>query len=161
MRDLLHAFVRPERPAPNGTALEERLAMYIDYQGDGCWVWHGACNRKGYGNVRVGGTTGDRRMALVHRVVYTLLVGPIPDGLQIDHLCCNPPCCNPAHLEVVTSRVNTRRASAKHTMCIHGHEYTPENTYRQLGNGRRRCRTCNTERQRERRTRRDDLEQVA
>ncbi|HEY5986999.1 MAG TPA: HNH endonuclease signature motif containing protein [Streptosporangiaceae bacterium] len=105
-----------------------------------CWDWTAGKDDKGYGRVGWGGRT-----LLVHRVAYELAVGPI-GPLTIDHLCRRPPCCNPDHLEPVTIRENTARglhvsATALRTnRCIHGHEYTPENTY--WWKGERQCRTC-------------------
>lgn len=91
-----------------------------------CWVWTGARNAKGYGV-----TSSIEQERLVHRAMYRLLVGPIPDGYFVDHLCRNPSCCNPAHLEPVTPGENTRRgleARGKATHCKRGHKYTAANT---------------------------------
>jgi hypothetical protein len=109
---------------------------------DGCWEWHGYHDRDGYSGVSGGH---------LHRKVYEDLVGPIPEGLTIDHLCRNRGCVNPEHLEPVTHRENCRRGtqagvaaenSAK-THCVHGHEFTPENTYyRPPGRTARQCRQC-------------------
>lgn len=68
-----------------------------------CWIFKGATSR-GYGQARVGGKT-----ISVHRTAYEILVGPIPEGLQLDHLCRNRACYNPAHLEPVTGTENRRR----------------------------------------------------
>lgn len=93
-----------------------------------CWEWKGAINRDtGYGVVGLGRRSDGT--GLVHRVVYELLIGPIPQGLDLDHLCRNRACCNPAHLEPVTRKVNVSRGlrakgwrdSATH--CSRGHAY--------------------------------------
>jgi hypothetical protein len=110
-----------------------------------CWIWVGCRHEKGYGLVGIGG-----RDMRAHRVSYEHFIGPIPDGLQIDHLCCNPPCVNPAHLEAVTSRENTLRGNgptaqnARKTHCKYGHPLSGQN----LGRDRdwRRCLTCQRER---------------
>jgi len=107
-----------------------------------CWEWAGALNSGGYGQWAVQG-----RSRSVHRVAYEALVGPIPEGLTIDHLCQNKVCCNPAHLEPVTAAENRRRAARLITHCPAGHEYTPENTLRN-GAGHRYCRACSLPRRR-------------
>jgi len=74
----------------------------------GCWLWSGKRNSgNGYSKVR-----HDGRIWMVHRLVYTLLVGLIPKGLLLDHKCRRRACCNPKHLEPVTSAENTRRGEA-------------------------------------------------
>jgi HNH endonuclease len=118
-----------------------------------CWVWHGAiCKKTGYGKVGLGRRSDG--VGLVHRVVYELLVGPVPDGLDLDHLCRNRACCNPDHLEPVTRKVNVARGlHAKGwrdsiTECPRGHTYD-------YHNGRQRiCRTCHREDARATRARR-------
>jgi HNH endonuclease len=106
----------------------------------GCWEWT-AAKTVGYGRFADKGRT-----LLAHRVAYELLIGPIPEGLQIDHLCRNPSCVNPAHLEPVTSRENLLRGvgeparNAAKTHCPQGHEYSPENTY--AYRGMRMCVEC-------------------
>lgn len=107
----------------------------------GCWEWTGYINPYGYGEVRVG-----PRMEKAHRVAYEFWVGPIPEGLDLDHLCRNRGCVNPSHLEPVTRRVNVLRGEgitarrARSDRCVQGHEYTPENTLNR--EGFRRCRAC-------------------
>lgn len=113
---------------------------------DGCWLWQ-AQKRKGYGQFWV-----DGRMAPAHRYAYEFCVGPIPEGLTIDHLCRAQACVLPDHLEPVTQRVNVLRGegpTARHaqkTCCIRRHEYSEENTIR-TKNGRE-CRACRRMRQR-------------
>jgi hypothetical protein len=127
---------------------------------DACWYWRGPVDKGGYGSFGAG--TG------AHRAAYELMVGPIPDGRVVDHLCHNVDptcpggrgcrhrlCVNPAHLDVVTRGENVLRSphtmphvNAAKTRCPAGHEYTPENTYvkrRASGSARRECRTCRTE----------------
>jgi hypothetical protein len=72
-----------------------------------CWTWTGAVQSRGYGSCGY-----QRRIWSTHRLSYELLVGPIPSGLTIDHLCRNKRCCNPAHLEPVTNLENIRRYRA-------------------------------------------------
>lgn len=119
----------------------------------GCWEWQGAKNARGYGRIAMpSGKMGGYRDS-THRVSYEEYVGPIPDGMVLDHLCRNPSCCNPEHLEAVTQKVNLRRgdtfqaANLLKTHCPHGHEYTPENT-RRVARGRR-CRACERRRSNE------------
>lgn len=102
-----------------------------------CWVYIGFKNKKGYGSF-LG--------KWVHRVTYQEMIGPIPDGFDIDHLCKNRSCCNPAHLEPVTHQENVRRGDTGNpqrgrTHCPSGHEYSKENTKIEA-NGSRSCRTC-------------------
>lgn len=107
-----------------------------------CWTWLGVPNASGYGTLKVG-----RRTFVASRFGYEMLVGPIPPGLHLDHLCRNRICVNPNHLEPVTSRENTLRGetlAAKQvaqTHCIHGHELSGDNL-RVDRRGKRVCRTC-------------------
>lgn len=124
---------------------------------DGCWLWTGYTKPEGYGQY----TTTGRRKFRAHRLAYELVVGPIPDGLSLDHLCRVRNCVNPDHLQPVTTRENCRRGNtglatgAKNrakTRCPHGHPYSPENTYHPPSGGRA-CRTCRSTRAAEREAR--------
>jgi hypothetical protein len=121
MRELLRPYTeRHPRKSPVTTPMEERLAARIDYQGDDqCWEWRGWRDRHGYGRIDV-----KRVSRLAHRIAYEILIGPIPDGLELDHLCRNTSCVNPAHLEPVTHRENMGRGTfATKTHCPAGHLY--------------------------------------
>lgn len=126
--------------------------------GDGCWQWQ-ANTIKGYGQFFFPDTP---RQA--HRVAYEDLVGPIPEGLTLDHLChnadptCNAgplclhrSCVNPAHLEPVPSGTNTLRGrsltavNARKTHCINGHPLSGDNLYIAPSSGERQCVTCKRE----------------
>lgn len=108
----------------------------------GCWLWEGCLTHDGYP------TKGKKYM---HRVMYEKYVGPIPEGLTLDHVCRVRSCCNPAHMEPMTLRDNIARGDygwrKRITHCKQGHEYTPENTYfnpkgGRNGGGKRSCRAC-------------------
>lgn len=111
-----------------------------------CWIWRGA-KTKGYGVTSHDGNSH----AYVHRVLYMEHNGPIPDGLELDHLCRVPACVNPDHLEAVTHRENILRSDApmarqaKQTHCIHGHPLFGANLYLTPG-GKRHCKTCTNQR---------------
>lgn len=110
----------------------------------GCWEWKMARDPLGYGRVRVAGRT-----MLAHRAVFEMLVGPVPSGRELDHLCRKPACVNPDHLEPVTHRENLRRSAAgwntrARTHCPQGHPYDVENTLINSA-GSRVCAACRRE----------------
>jgi hypothetical protein len=112
----------------------ERFWEKVDASGD-CWEWVGAKIRTGYGHFGYAG-----RVQLAHRVVWQLLVGEIPDGLQMDHLCRNRACVNPDHLQPVTASENQIRGGSKRRslycgVCGSFKEHTRPNGYRS-------CRPC-------------------
>lgn len=113
-----------------------------------CWLWAGDLSTNGYGQVKPAG----QKRRFVHRASYEVFVGPIPDGLVIDHLCRVTSCINPQHLEPVTSAENVRRGlrgalRVWPTHCKQGHEMSEGNYYvRKLRNGSegRQCKVCHT-----------------
>jgi len=83
-------------------SLEERILRKVEKQQNGCWIWLGDSNQ-GYGQINLSG-----RKRTVHRVAYELWIEPIPEGLQIQHLCDDRRCCNPAHLVAGTASETAR-----------------------------------------------------
>lgn len=125
----------------------------------GCWEWTAAKAKNGYAQFHF-----DQQTGYAHRFAYVTLVGPIPDGLDIDHLCRNRGCVNPAHLEPVTRSVNLRRGdgprcarerAARITHCPQGHSYTGDNLYVNTSrpSPRRRCQACHAAEEQRRRAR--------
>lgn len=127
----------------NSGSPEERFWAKVE-KGPDCWIWNGARSRLGYGSFNDG-----TRTHMAYRYSWEIVVGPIPEGLVLDHLCRNPPCVNPAHLRAVTRQENTlaegslalAKKCTEKTHCKRGHEFTPENTYMEKGR-KRRCRQC-------------------
>lgn len=113
------------------------MANVVPLVESGCWVWVGGSK----GGDRAEGYYGGWKSDYAHRVAYRHWVGPIPPGLELDHLCRVRRCCNPEHLEAVTRAVNERRALAIRTHCPAGHPFTPENV-RYTPRGHRQCRVC-------------------
>lgn len=128
---------------PRFDPLEVRFWRYVE-KTDQCWNWTGATNL-GYGTFCI--SQRPTKVVRAHRYAYELLVGPIPTGLVIDHLCRNHGCVNPSHMEPVTNRENVLRGdtlparNAAKTHCVHGHLFNDANTKITKGGGRR-CRTC-------------------
>lgn len=113
-----------------------------------CWLWTASCDGTGYGKISING-----RLVPAHRASYELFIGPIPEGLDLDHLCRVHRCVRPEHLEPVTRRENLIRGEtiiATQVLvdrCPQGHEYTPENIYRWSRQPtQRKCLTCRRER---------------
>lgn len=125
--------------------LPPRFAARVTVDTNGCWIVLGA-HGDHYASV-----SHCNKRSLAHRLAYEILVGPIPDGLTIDHLCMVKSCCNPEHLEPVSLAENLKRArragkgagaiNVAKTHCPKGHPYSGENLYRRA-DGRRECRTC-------------------
>lgn len=127
---------RPPKP------VMERINAQVNIDEHGCWIYAAdRAPRSGYRQVRVG-----QMLRYAHRVTYEALVGAIPDGLVIDHLCHNRSCVNPSHMEPVTQQENTLRGNgpaainSRKTHCPQGHALTAENVYG--APMRRQCKTC-------------------
>lgn len=115
--------------------LLERWWELVDDSSHGCWLWQGNLNHKGYGRFHI-----KHSSVPAHVFGYEMIVGSIPEGLELDHICKVKDCVKPSHLEPVTGVVNVRRAN---THCRKGHLFTPENTYVTPSDGGRRCTICN------------------
>jgi len=109
-----------------------------------CWGWTDVLSEDGYAYLGVDGRKGGK--FLVHRLLYELVIGPIPDGKELDHLCRNRWCVRPDHQEPVTRQVHVSRGqtiaarNAAVTHCPRGHPYDIFNTY--MNHGSRQCRKC-------------------
>ncbi len=131
-------------------SLVERIGDFFVFSPDGCWDWTGGRTWNDYG--RFSYKTKSHR---AHRAMYEILVGPIPEGMTLDHLCRNRGCVNPEHLEPVTLGENVLRGvgltaqNARKTHCVNGHLFDEANTY--WGRLGRACRACQHEATRKRR----------
>ena len=141
----------PDITDPNSLRARILCKVQVDPK-SGCWLWQGGKKRRGHGTISVAGKT-----CITHRVAYVVFRGRIPAGCHLDHEACDTPSCvNPWHLRPVRSRTNTLRGrgptaqNARKRVCPQGHRYTPSNTYRPPGGGRK-CRTCRREESRRRR----------
>lgn len=124
---------------------------YVEEDDSGCWLWRGPISSLGYG-LYFGNRTG--RATRAHRYAYEQMVGPIPKGLVLDHLCKTTICVNPGHLDPVPNGLNVKRGDSpssvnrEKTHCLNGHEFDSENT-RITREGFRQCRACHREYMRE------------
>ena len=132
------------------TIAEKFESKYTPEPNSGCWLWIGAISPSASGKHPYGVFQVEQKLKMAHRVSYEMTKGPIPNGLQLDHLCRVTLCVNPAHLDPVTPKENIRRGrtsdSARKTQlskthCPQGHAYAAENLYLKP-NGGRECRQC-------------------
>lgn len=139
--------MRKSTPSLKGQSLLQRIMVSVRQTETGCWQWLKSLTKDGYASKML--VSGVHRRA--HHVVYEYFIGPIPGGLELDHLCRNRACVNPAHLEPVTHAENNRRAHVLER-CPRGHDYSYVSAGRR---GRQKvCRTCAGENQRRSRARR-------
>lgn len=140
-----------DTPPPTDEEIARRIWPKV-IKTETCWLWTGARHAK-YGHGMFGYNAMGRNVTrYVHRWVYEQLVGPIPEGLVLDHVrergCTNTNCCNPAHLEPVSNGTNTLRGvgptadRARQTHCKRGHPLSGENLYVHPKRGHRHCREC-------------------
>jgi HNH endonuclease len=131
--------------------IRRRLLRSSHSDENGCWLWTGAVDKDGYGKMVLADPDwAHRRHVRAHRIAYETFVGPIPEGLEIDHLCAQPGCINPVHLEPVTTYNNVLRSNglasqnAHKAICKNGHLLTEENIYYTTWKGHtwRQCREC-------------------
>jgi hypothetical protein len=152
---------RPGLHPGRGVVMSDRIWLHIDQSGgpDACWPWTARRTADGYGRYNVR-SLGTQRTWVAHRLVYEMVVGAIPDGLQVDHRChvaseciggpsCpHRRCCNPTHLEPTTLGDNVRRGNAGRSRpahCRYGHPFDAANTHVRPS-GYRTCRTCHARR---------------
>lgn len=129
-----------EIAAANPRALA-RVLSHVEYDND-CWIWTGATNDRGYAVM-----TSNKQSVYAHRLTHWIVVGPVPEGHVLDHLCRRPACVNPLHTEAVTSAENTRRGegNGSRSSCPSGHPYDTANTRYNIdkrGYSRRMCIAC-------------------
>lgn len=170
------AIAPPEEPSPSGegpaerntkatsrersfrtrTPLAERFFRHVTIDDiEKCWLWRGGKKKDGYGRTSFRFNSSRGPTTSAHAFAYELVIGPIPRGLVLDHLCNVPACVNPYHLRPTTDRENTLRSllspsavNARKTHCVAGHELTGANVrIRQQQRGRvtsvfRECRRC-------------------
>lgn len=138
-----------KQPAIGDPRLPDKFWAHVAMDERGCWRWSPP-RQNGYGVMHV-----DRKQKYAHRLAYEALVGAIPAGLEIDHLCRVRNCVNPAHLEPVTLRVNSLRGQSfaarnwAKSHCKNGHPFSEQNTWlRRLpsGNVSRVCKECHSQR---------------
>lgn len=140
-------YVKPyaARTGPKNGLIQNPEKGYVIDSETGCWNWQHFKDKNGYGRMTNPDKEAKSGSTLAHIVYYVRKNGPVPAGLELDHLCRNHGCVNPDHLEAVTHAENMRRGIGNglqhRTHCDHGHEFTPANT-KLTARGVRACRMC-------------------
>ena len=134
--------------------LSERLVLKSETDSDGCWIWNGWINYKGYGQLKF-----KQKTLIAHRASYMIFVGQIPEGFDVDHtchsddpekcgsykICKHRACINPEHLEAVSKKEHgSRSIHAKKITCINGHDRNVDTVY--YHDNKRHCKVCSKER---------------
>jgi hypothetical protein len=161
---MCYAFAMVEIQIPQRVL--DRIEARVKKAPNGCWLWPGA-KVEGYGRITWSDLNGKKTWHLTHRVMHESVNGPIPEGMQIDHIChdpdeCSPAiakdcphraCCNPEHLRAVSTRENLLRggtvSAARRAVeeCPKGHAFDASNTLVST-QGQRSCKACTYERNR-------------
>lgn len=145
-------FPMDPRAIPKSMPPLDRIAARLIVEDSGCWTLTGSTSSTGYHSIGVNGTTHN-----AHRWLYEVVVGPVPEGLQLDHLCRNRACVNPDHLEPVSQSENLLRGdgfsgvNARKSVCVNGHDLVGHNVMIRK-DGWRNCRECHNARRRKART---------
>lgn len=135
------------------SVLERFEEKYIPEPNSGCWIWLGALSANGRSSFQ----WGNGRISTAHKWAYIFFRGEIPDGLELDHLCCNPSCVNPHHLEAVPRSVNGKRywnwigkndVRRQVVECKNGHPFNVQNTRIDPQTKHKICRVCDRARHR-------------
>lgn len=134
------------------TSVERFEEKYFPEPNTGCWLWTGAINGSGYGQLFMNG-----RLMQAHEFSYSMKNGPVADGLELDHLCRTRLCVNPDHVEPVSHHENMLRRAATVTHCKYGHPYVEGSFFLKKRKNRpgiaRRCKQCHNRMEREKRAR--------